>query len=455
MKRNGLFWNKFLLLAVILIAMLAMSGCRTRISNNSEVSNIYRDEDGIITETYQERRDELGLSTAEKPILPDFGSEEDPDDFDTSEDINFDYQEEEERDAEPQTNTNTNNNNKPNQNGNQSGQTGRGTTTTTYTVTFNPGKNGKITGKKKGEVEKKTVIKDGSVTILSDKDVTRKKHKLTGWKDDNGNKVAAGTSVKVTKNMTFTAQWEEEPDDVKPPQTQTFTVSFVDGRGNTLKAEEVEQGKAATPPSDPEWRGHKFSGWDTDFSVVNSNLTVTAKWSKGENLYDYWDETFKDKIKQTSTKPKGHVDREGGVDSKLVQDCNAYVEKEDDSVEEDKKFYNKDDCEFVIVFTDELEKLYSENPDESAEKEEAEKKRDAIIEKYKKMAEKNCLFIISKPSDKLTDKKESELAHQIIIANLLHNGILDEKEAKAAIAELGAEVSIYYPISSDPPQTGT
>ena len=125
MKRNGLFWNKFLLLAVILIAMLAMSGCRTRISNNSEVSNIYRDEDGIITETYQERRDELGLSTAEKPILPDFGSEEDPDDFDTSEDINFDYQEEEERDAEPQTNTNTNNNNKPNQNGNQSGQTGR------------------------------------------------------------------------------------------------------------------------------------------------------------------------------------------------------------------------------------------------------------------------------------------------------------------------------------------
>ena len=73
MNRNRLL-NKYLLLAVIFIAMLAMSGCRTRITNNNEVSNVYYDEDGFLTETYQMRRDELGLSTAEKPILPDLGS---------------------------------------------------------------------------------------------------------------------------------------------------------------------------------------------------------------------------------------------------------------------------------------------------------------------------------------------------------------------------------------------
>ena len=68
-----------------------MSGCRTRITNNNEVSNVYYDEDGFLTETYQMRRDELGLSTAEKPILPDLGSGDTEDDFDSAEDSNFNY----------------------------------------------------------------------------------------------------------------------------------------------------------------------------------------------------------------------------------------------------------------------------------------------------------------------------------------------------------------------------
>ena len=108
MNRNRLL-NKYLLLAVIFIAMLAMSGCRTRITNNNEVSNVYYDEDGFLTETYQMRRDELGLSTAEKPILPDLGSGDTEDDFDSAEDSNFNYEPEEDNYVEPSTTNTTNN----------------------------------------------------------------------------------------------------------------------------------------------------------------------------------------------------------------------------------------------------------------------------------------------------------------------------------------------------------
>ena len=61
---------------------------------------------------------------------------------------------------------------------------------------------------------------------------------------------------------------------------ESYTVTFVDGLGNTLKTETVEKGSAATAPEDPTREGYTFDGWDKDFRTVTSDLTVTAKWKE-------------------------------------------------------------------------------------------------------------------------------------------------------------------------------
>ncbi len=59
----------------------------------------------------------------------------------------------------------------------------------------------------------------------------------------------------------------------------TLTVTFKDWDGKTLKSETVEYEKSATAPSEPTRTGYTFSGWDTDFSKVTSDMIVTAKYS--------------------------------------------------------------------------------------------------------------------------------------------------------------------------------
>ncbi|MBQ1390722.1 MAG: cell wall-binding repeat-containing protein [Firmicutes bacterium] len=73
----------------------------------------------------------------------------------------------------------------------------------------------------------------------------------------------------VTQDLTVNAKW-------KP----AFTVTFVDGLGNTLKTENVMIAKPATPPEEPTREGYIFDGWDTDFSRVLEDLTVTALWKE-------------------------------------------------------------------------------------------------------------------------------------------------------------------------------
>ena len=55
-----------------------------------------------------------------------------------------------------------------------------------------------------------------------------------------------------------------------------YTVTFVDYDGTTLKTEEAEEGKSATAPDAPTREHYTFKEWDTDFSNVTSDLTVTA-----------------------------------------------------------------------------------------------------------------------------------------------------------------------------------
>lgn len=68
----------------------------------------------------------------------------------------------------------------------------------------------------------------------------------------------------------------------------SFIVLFKDGYGNTLSTQRVAKGEDAVEPVVPTNELYVFNGWDTDFSNVTSNLTVTAKWILDPNVvYDY------------------------------------------------------------------------------------------------------------------------------------------------------------------------
>ena len=82
---------RILLLASIAILMVLLCGCRTRLSNHSDVHSRITDESGYLSENYEYRRDDLGLSVAENPLInPDTG--EDDEDYEEDYSDEFDYE---------------------------------------------------------------------------------------------------------------------------------------------------------------------------------------------------------------------------------------------------------------------------------------------------------------------------------------------------------------------------
>jgi hypothetical protein len=86
----------------------------------------------------------------------------------------------------------------------------------------------------------------------------------------------------VREGYTFTG-WDTTFDSVTSDMTvtalyqiNTYTVTFVNFDGTVLDTQNVAWGQAATPPEVPARDGYEFTGWDMDFDPVTSNLTVTA-----------------------------------------------------------------------------------------------------------------------------------------------------------------------------------
>ena len=59
-------------------------------------------------------------------------------------------------------------------------------------------------------------------------------------------------------------------------QIKTFTVKFYDWDDQVISTQVVEWGKDAVAPEAPGVDGYTFTGWDTDFDYVTSDLTVRA-----------------------------------------------------------------------------------------------------------------------------------------------------------------------------------
>lgn len=85
--------------------------------------------------------------------------------------------------------------------------------------------------------------------------------------------------------------------DVRPLfEIKTFTVKFYDGVGNVIKTEIVNYGESAIGVNTPNKDGHKFTGWDQDFNSVKSDLDVRPVYEKlifTVNFYDNYGNIIK------------------------------------------------------------------------------------------------------------------------------------------------------------------
>ena len=76
----------------------------------------------------------------------------------------------------------------------------------------------------------------------------------------------------VTGTASYYAQFSET--------LNRYEVTFVDWDAIVLKQELVDYGASATAPDNPIREGYDFVGWDTDYSYIISDLTVTAQYEK-------------------------------------------------------------------------------------------------------------------------------------------------------------------------------
>lgn len=153
------------------------------------------------------------------------------------------------------------------------------------------------TGKDERVILKKvdtTGLYQGTITINSDSETGIWKPYYLIITDTNGNKRAlynsnvdslyskTGTDLSSLNFEVVTVNKDEKGEDA-----ETFIVKFIDGYGNTLSTQRVNKGESAVEPTAPTNELYLFDGWDTDFTNVRSDITVTATWKLNPNVvYD-------------------------------------------------------------------------------------------------------------------------------------------------------------------------
>jgi uncharacterized repeat protein (TIGR02543 family) len=98
----------------------------------------------------------------------------------------------------------------------------------------------------------------------------------------NETEVNSGEEVVINNTGTDIVREEEK----KTTKTTYFNVTFVDYDETTLKTETVKKGNDATAPVIPDRVGYTFLDWDKEFTNVNSDLIINARWiAKGDVVY--------------------------------------------------------------------------------------------------------------------------------------------------------------------------
>ena len=137
-----------------------------------------------------------------------------------------------------------------------------------YTVTYTDGVKGKAF-----EDQVFTDLESGTKTPEFNGTPTRKGYKFAGWDPE--------VSETVTKNVTYTAKWEE-----------LYTVTYTDGvKGKAFKDQVYSDLEAGTdtPKFDgkPTRKGYTFTGWSPKVTdTVTKDVTYVAQWKSVKNGKD-------------------------------------------------------------------------------------------------------------------------------------------------------------------------
>ena len=463
MKRNNRSKiSKILILFSAVVLMMLLCGCRTRISNNTEVVGVVHDDSGMLQESYQMRRDELGIPVAEPPLFPGSESEDEDYDYDEYDESNDDFDtydseepvEEENIDKEDKDTENTSGSTTSNTTTQRTNSTGTGTTTTRKPAKKPVSKPSatqttqvKVTLDVNGEgakCSKKsiTVKKNSTYGVLPTP--TRSGYDFDGWytAKEKGSKVTAKTKVTSSKAHTLYAHWKEI-------EAKTYKITF-DGNGDgdnvELSSTEItveEGGKYEGMPSAKREK-YKFTGWFTEPTggkqiksgakfTANEDQTLYAQWE--EDLYNWYNNEFSIAANDVADSVDVVIyDGTTNSNKKIVQDCKGNVTKDitDDSIVI--KFL-KDYSETKA--TEEAEKIHEEinsTPEGGGSEEEGSGEEDPV-------EEINPVIIVISSDAEDGNDKQKQLVYKIALLDALHGGVsgMDYEEIAN---ELGVTIDI-------------
>ena len=453
MRKTSKTTKKYLLLASVLMLMMLLCACRTRLTNNTEVSQSVTDEDGMLTAEYDMRREELGMPVAEKPIFTGWGSAEDDIDY-TDGNYSFDTYDpgtdtwEDPPESDPGTSTSTDT------------STGTGTTTTrpgsttTRRPSTNTGSNTSSNTKKikitldlndgEGTKNTLTVKKDTPYKDFLPEEALREGYTFTKWTTDKAGKKAVDLKAKATKDQTLYAQW-------KKAEKKQYTISF-DGNGGSDQVTVdpastiVEEGGTYGSLATAKRAGYKFDGWYTE-KEGGKKVDSGDKFSAGENqtLYAHWTEDWYNYFNEEQFKPAANQ-QEANVDVYIYNDSTSGKQ----ALVEDSKGKNvtkPDEGEFkpayVIIFG---------NPADQATKDKAQ----AAYEEFRQANPSVIVLII--PTDSTEGNDNQKLYYRMLLLNQLHPGSISQEQLDLVYQKLGLDGSspiVVYPETTPDPAPGS
>lgn len=435
MNRSDKTYKKRIMLLVSTVMMIVLlCGCRTRLTNNTEVESTIADESGMMTETYQLRRDELGIPVAEPPLFMGSGSddeeeEEDWEEYDEEEEEDWEDEEEEEEDWEDEEDeedgdqparTST-----PSYRPHSTGSWNPSTPQTSY-VTAKLDLNAKDAKCSRSSVSVKKGYTYGALPVP-----TRTDYDFEGWytAKKGGSKVSSTTKVTTDKTHTLYAHW-------KKTEKKKYTITF-DGNGEedevTLSSTEisVEEGGNYGDLPTAKRKKYSFSGWFTEASG-GTQITKKTKFTanKDQTLYAHWEHDPYKWWKDEFEKSANGIDGESESSYLIDEDSEGDADKADSFLKECRIRKTEEGSEPAVIIK--FIKKYDE--------EKAEAEAEALHEKYSETAADAKIIIVS--TDAIYGGNEEKLLYMLTMLSDVYGSGYDLYEAEYDLYE-GNSVSMY------------